>query len=142
MNNLSSILRHLYAVRRPFYLMVLVATVANLMPGLWSLPFWTAFVLFAVDTYARLEFSDRLESYLQRHDGDPGPFDKRLSSSWCGRGVMTAHLPDYADVYAARGYRWWHILPDDGLRSFTRKNFWLRAFGLDAFLIDSKGNQK
>ena len=140
---LQQIALHMYAVRRPWALMTVFVTL-SLCSSSTALTWLFGLVagVFLLDTYARLVISEKLYHHLRRTDGDPGAFDKRLSSSWCGRGVMTAHLPHYEDIYEIRGYRWFHILPDDGLRSYTRLNFWKKAFGLDAFEVNHRGETK
>lgn len=52
---------------------------------------------------------------------------ERFGRSWCGRSVMAAVNPETRGVYAAAGYRWFHLLPDGALTAdspFLRARFW------------------
>ena len=54
--------------------------------------------------------------------------------SWCSRGVAARIWPVAPHYYRAKGYRWYHLLPDGSPWVFFTMKFWKSAlgFGKDA----------
>lgn len=111
------------------------ALLALLLPAVWAAPLWCISLFFAVDCALRLRDLKRLRAvarifrvihpiagtrYLQH-------VARRNRTSFCHRQVTVAVWPAAQRYYHARGYRWYHILPD-GFPSVMLKLAWWRSF--------------
>lgn len=105
-----------------------IAVVLGLLVATFVGPAWGVIPLafFGFDALGRLK-----DYFVLLHDDDTHPYQHidYLKTSWCGRGVGIALYGDDASrVYEAKGYRWYHIIPDDILRRVWTAEFWRNFF--------------
>jgi hypothetical protein len=106
----------LLAVQRPVFLLVLAISCAVFVHPI----FWIGATLLVFDIRARIhEYVFFVDLPFNT------PLAYRLRKSWCSRGVAEAIWPRQAKRYYHHlGYRWYHILPDGGLRVWLSPRFW------------------
>lgn len=56
---------------------------------------------------------------------------RRMSTSWCSRGVASYVWPYRAGLlYRCMNYRWYHVLPDGFPGALIRASFWMHVIGI------------
>lgn len=82
-----------------------------------------------------VDLKGRVNDYVHLIDKPAEYFTNRVldryGRSWCGRTVVTGTHPPAKVYFHAKGYRWYHILPDKtfSLASpFLRPSFWCNLF--------------
>ena len=127
--------KHIYAARRPLYLYVVCLLITIYSPLLWlKLLALVGQIGFLLDHIKRWEDSVLLEKIISMKSpcgiAKWNVINRRLRSSWCGRGVLETHVPIKKQHHYYRGYRWWHILPDGAPWVFLKKDFWKSSIGI------------
>lgn len=90
---------------------------------------WLGLLLLAfglADAYGRYRDYRYLTSYFTDKVSDRlGIYHGR---SFCGRQMVIAIEPAWREDYHERGYRWYHILPDDFFNAVRRPRFYKNLF--------------
>ena len=111
-------MKYIYAIYPPS-LMALISIVMTLL----HVVFIVAVVIFIGDAICRLV------EYIKIKDK---PYTIELAhkyrKSWCGRTIIKTAFPNAKYYYLGMGYRWYHIFPDGGVKTFTKPKFWRSIF--------------